>query len=100
MFRLWLESKDWKDIEEAYEEDTKVDKFNSEVQFQIEKCLPNKTIKVCTDDAPWCNDKVKKLKGQKGCEYSKHRRSPKWINMNNKDIDIVNEEKKKCSKWR
>ena len=46
--------------------------------------LPLKTIKVTSDDSPWCNNKVKTLKRLKCREFNKHRSSVKWKDLNDK----------------
>ena len=40
------------------------------------------TLKIRSDDSPWCNDRVKKLKRLKSRDFNKHRSSQKWNNLN------------------
>ena len=62
---------------------------------QINKCLPEKNIKITSDDSPWCNDKIKHLKRLKCREYRKHSKSDKWIKMHEKYQTVIKQEKQK-----
>ena len=54
------------------------------VTSKVNECFPEKTLKFTSDDSPWVNEKVKKLKRLKGGEFNKHRSSNKWFNLNEK----------------
>ena len=51
-----------------------------------------------SDDAPWCNNKVKRLKRLKCREYNKHRSSAKWVDLNNHYKIVLTEAKHKYYK--
>ena len=92
---LWIKNQQWKELEEAHDIDTKVNIFHSEVMKQINIHLPEKNIKITSDDSPWSNEKVKHLKRLKNCEYNKHRKSFKWTKMNDKYLKVIKIEKQK-----
>ena len=62
LFSVWIQNKQWTDLEEAQSVDIKVELFNKEIMRQIDICLPTKIIKFSSVDEPWCNNKVKNLK--------------------------------------
>ena len=62
---------------------------------QVNMFLPEKNIKITSDDSPWCTDRIKQLKRLKCCEYSKHRKSSKWIEMNETYQKIIKQGKQK-----
>ena len=95
MFNLWLEEKDWKLTEEAHSVNQKIEIFNTTVLNHVDKCFPKKVIKVTSDDSPWCNSKIRRLKRIKGREYTKNRRSEKWVKMDESYKRVVKEEKTK-----
>ena len=43
--------------------------------------FPEKTQNVSSDDQPFYNDKLSRLRRRKGREYRKHRRSEKWLKL-------------------
>ena len=70
-----------------------------EKRKQVNRCFPEKEIKMSSDDSPWCTEKVKKIKRIKCREYSKHRKSPKWLTLKVKYDNVIKEEKTKfCRK--
>ena len=60
--------------------------LHNTLEAKIKQFFPEKKSKHTTDDSPWCNDKVKKIKKKilKCREYNKHRMSPKWLGLENK----------------
>ena len=95
LFGLWLENKEWQELEEAQDINEKVKIFHSQVIEKIYHFLPEKNIKINSDDSPWCNDRIKHLKRLKCCEYSKHRKSNKWITMHENYQKVLKQEKQK-----
>ena len=65
MFTLWVNKYQWTQLKETSSIDTKVEMFNTEVLNQINKCFPQKEIKLTSDNSPWCSEKVKKNKTHK-----------------------------------
>ena len=82
LFKVWIEAQDWEHVKESPTVDEKVDIMTNLLMKNIEKCFPQKEIKVTSDNAPWCNSKVRKLKRLKGREFNKHRSSVKWASLN------------------
>ena len=95
LLKLWIQNKQWKELEEAPTVDMKVKIFNQDIFTQLSICHPEKYIRVTSDDAPGCNNKVKNIKCFKCREYNKHRRSNKWIEMDKKYKVVVKQEKTK-----
>ena len=84
LFGMWLKAMTWKQNEEAHEINKKVQLLQNLVMENVAKCFPLKTIKVTSDDSPWCNNKVKTLKRLKCRKFNKHRSSVKWKDLNDK----------------
>ena len=82
LFGLWLENKDWSEIEETHDSNTKVNSFTSDILLHVKRYLPIKSIKIASDGLHWCNEKVKNLKRLKCSEYNNQRHSPKWVERN------------------
>ena len=84
MFSEWLDKQNWESIKDTHSVDTKANVYHQTMTDQVNICFPTKTSKHTTDDSPWCNDNVKRLKILKCREYRKHRRSQKWT-----DLDLI-----------
>ena len=82
LFKLWIKERKWDHIKEASSIDTKVNILHNELINKVKDVFPEKTLKITSDDSPWCNDRVKKLKRLKSREFNKHRSSQKWNNLN------------------
>ena len=54
-----------------------------------------KKIKICSEDEPWFNFKLKKLDRRRKREYIKHKKSKKWHFLNSKFEEKFSEEKEK-----
>ena len=46
------------------------------------ECFPQKTYKITSDDQPWITHKIKTMDRKRKREYSKHRKSDKWLLLN------------------
>ena len=61
-------------------------------------CFPQKDSKHTSDNSPWLNDQVKKLKRLKGPDYSRHSKSAKWTKIDEQYKSAIIEAKKKYYK--
>ena len=84
LFKVWIQDKKWDQIKETQSVNIKVTLLHNELMDKVKECFPEKTLKITSDDSPWCNDKVKRLKRLKNREFNKHRSSDKWNKLNEK----------------
>ena len=82
MFKVWIKSQKWDQIRGTPSVNAKVKILNNLVIEKVQELFPEKNTKMTSDDSPWVNDKVKKLKRLKTREYNKHRSSKKWSDLN------------------
>ena len=73
----------------------KADISQNLVMEKMDKFLPKKTVKICSEDQPWYSDKLKKLNRKQKREYSKHKQCNKWKILNEKYLEKCEEEKEK-----
>ena len=82
LFKYWLDNQSWKEVIEADTVDKKSEIFQNMLLEKLEEYLPTKKRKACTADQPFCTEEVKRLKRLKSREFSKHRKSIKWRELN------------------
>ena len=92
---MWIGSQTWTQISKTSCVNEKVSIFHDTVINKVKDCFPQKNLKFTSDDSPWCNKKVKKLKRLKGREFNKHRSSTKWFNLNLQYKCALSQAKKK-----
>jgi hypothetical protein len=61
----------------------------------IDLHLPTKTLTFTSDDSPWITPQIKTLIRRRKREFTKHRRSSKWKDLNHKVIDKIESAKSK-----
>ena len=81
---MWIQDQNWDEHKDITSVNTRANILHETLQGKIKQFFPEKKSKLTTDDAPWCNDKVKKIKRIKCREYSKHRKSSKWLDLETK----------------
>ena len=59
----------------------------------MDKFLPQKKIKITSEDRPWFNQKLKKLDRKLKREYTKNKKSKKWMLLKTKFEEKCSEEK-------
>ena len=64
----------------------------------MDKFLPTKTIKNCSDDRAWFTNKLKKLDRRCKREYAKNKKSDKWNDLYQSFLEKCSEEKEKYQK--
>ena len=62
LFKSWISSQTWNENRETHSVNHKERMMHTSVMDQIQICFPEKNLKITSDDAPWCNNKVKILK--------------------------------------
>ena len=77
--RNWFESQDWDQNLSEESIDQKADLLHSMIMGAINQCLPEKSIKVSSDDSPWYNQALKKLDRRRRREYHRNRKSEKYL---------------------
>ena len=65
-FGEWIKNETWEKNIETQAVDTKVEMLFKSVTSKVNECFPEKTLKFTSDDSPWVNEKVKKLRRLKG----------------------------------
>ena len=83
LFKLWLEIwvKDWDKNTYDMQTDEKAKYFHETMITKLNEYLPTKTRKISSDDQPWCSEQMKKLKRKKSREFHKHRKSIKYMSI-------------------
>ena len=95
---MWIEEQTWEPIRETHDVNTKTRLLFQILRENVASCFPQKVSKHTSDDSPWVNDQVKKLKRLKGREYNKHRKSAKWTKMDEQYKSAIIDAKKKYYK--
>ena len=74
----WLEKQEWREISYEKSAHKKAELLQKCLVKKYEEFFPCKTKKISSDDQPFYNEKLVRLKRKKCREYRKHRRSSKW----------------------
>ena len=94
LLRNWFEEQDWSENLNATLVDRKAELLLSQVNMAVNKYLPEKSIRVASDDEPWFNRSLKKLDRKRRREYNKNRRSDKYLSLSRLYKDKISKEKK------
>ena len=86
---------DWSEILVEGSINTKAESFMSMITKALNNCLPEKVIKVASEDEPWYSDSLKKLDRRRRREYNKNRRSSKYIELSRLYQEKLSKTKKK-----
>ena len=84
LFHKWINEQTWTEIYEAQTVDEKTEIFQNMLMAEVERFFPKVKKHVTSDDQPFCNEKIKKLKRSKAREYRKSGKSKKWFELNKK----------------
>jgi hypothetical protein len=96
--RKWFESQEWTLILSNKSVDEKAELLLSQVLSAVNKYLPEKEIKVASDDQPWFTQPLKKLDRRRRREYRKNRISPKYKRLSRLYQEKLNKAKKSCKR--
>ena len=94
MFGHWLKKQTWKEVFNAVSVDEKSEILQNILLEKVEEFLPEKKVKISSDDQPFCTEKMKRLKRIKCREFSKNRSSEKWKSLDEKYSEEVDNAKK------
>ena len=75
----WFDNKDWSTNIATVSVDKKTELLLEDILQAVNIYLPEKNIRVASDDEPWFNEALKKLDRKRRREYNKNRRSPKYL---------------------
>ena len=76
--RSWVEVQDWSEILLEDSVDKKTELLIGQMRNALDQYLPEKVIRIASDDEPWFTDELKKLDRKKRREYSRNRKSAKY----------------------
>ena len=93
----WISSESWEQLLAASEVDTKLEIFTSTVFTMLNAVAPEKEIKICLDDPPWMNTRIKLVIRQRNREFDKNGKSSKWRKLLKRSKNMVREAKKSFS---
>ena len=94
LLRTWFEAQNWSDILTTKCVNKKAELLLSSVLEALNKCLPEKVIKVASDDEPWYTPALKKLDRKRRREYTKNRKSQKYLRLSRLYQERLSKEKK------
>ena len=77
--RRWIEVQDWTENLLEGSADEKAELLLSQMRTALNRFLPEKVIRIASDDQPWFTDRLKKLDRRRRKEYRKNRRSTRYI---------------------
>ena len=86
-----LETHDWSNMHNANTANDKATIFTNEVMTIVNKIAPEKTRNIANDDQPWFTEPLKILDRKRRREFTKNRRSERYLRL-------LKEFKSKCSK--
>ena len=96
--KKWMESHQWDEVLNTSSVDEKATNFQNILIQKIDQFLPEKILKISSDDKPWITEKIKKMDRKKKREYHKNRQSPKYKALEKSLKRMMNQEKKKFKK--
>ena len=94
LLRNWFESQSWTNNFATESVDEKAELLLSQVLGAVNKYLPEKVIKVASDDQPWFTQPLKKLDRRRRREYNKNRISEKYRRLSRLYQDKLSKAKK------
>ena len=78
----WIVSYGWEPLYAAESAHKKAEILKSVLLEKLNIYLPEKTVKLTSQDQVWVTPEIKILARNKSKEFSKRRKSPKWKTMN------------------
>ena len=95
LLRQWFGEQKWSQNLKTKSVDKKTELLQNQVMSALNKFLPQKQIKVASDDEPWYTKTLKKLDRRRRREYNKNRRSAKYISLSQLYKEKLSKAKKK-----
>ena len=90
----WLEKEDWAKVTQEESAHSKAEVLQNLLMSKYQEFFPEKIRNISSDNQPFYNDKLSRLKRKKNREYNKHRRSAKWKQMEKIYNDVLGLAKK------
>ena len=84
---VWVQQQDWNEIYKLSCVNKKAEQFEQMIIEKVDLYFPEKTIKLNENDQPWISPELKILDRQRKREYTKHKRSHKWRNLDAKFVE-------------
>ena len=75
---IWITQQSWEEIYDAETAHDKATILQHKLKTALDNYLPEKSIKITSDDQPWINNQIKQIDRKRKREFSKHRKSDKW----------------------
>ena len=92
--RAWIQDQNWSEVLNEALVDKKAVLLLAQLREAVNIFLPEKVIKIASDDEPWFTPSLKKLDRKKRREYNKRRKSEKYLKLSG----IFQEKLKKAKK--
>ena len=83
-FKLWLQNEPWNELYQSDTAHRKAELFYSKLLKKLDQYLPQKKMKIRSDDREWINSDIKSIDRRRKREYNKHKRSAKWEELDQK----------------
>ena len=83
-FGDWLKTESWNCLNGEMPPTEQVKVMETKFVEKLEKCLPQKQLKISSHEKPWINFEIKYLDRRKKREYAKHGRSEKYLKLKKK----------------
>ena len=74
----WIVQQDWSGVLSALTAHEKAEILQGLLMTQLEKHLPQKTIRISCDDQPWFTNELKEMDRKRKREYFKNKKFQKW----------------------
>ena len=97
-FEHWIQNEDWADIMDEELVDKKAEILQNIILTKLDEFCPEKVRKISSDDQPFFTQELKRLHRRKRREFTKNRRSNKFLELKKKFKKKVEEEKKNFKK--
>ena len=97
-FQAWIQEQTWKEVLEEESVDKKAEVLHNMIINKLDEVCPEKTMKISSDDRPWFNNQLKRLKRKKARIFRKNRSSEKYHALVNKYEEKVLKTKKNFKK--
>ena len=78
---IWFEGQDWLENLTETNIDKKADILQRQILDAVNKYLPEKALKIASDDQPWFTQPLKKLDRRRRREYHRNRKSQKYLQL-------------------
>ena len=80
-FGQWIQIESFNCVSSAESSTEKVAAFEHLMAEKVDTTFPSKNIRIYNDDKEFMNDKLRKLRRQKSREYRKHKKSSKFLEL-------------------